>query len=107
MQTPNNDPRFQINPNLNLEHLGTVINEALFMFGECPDTCRDLLFQANEMIYPNASRPATAAENAVIAAMEPSSLAGSACELDMYDMVIGVKRDSVTGKVTAQVLKGR
>ena len=65
------DPRFKINPNLNLEALGLVINEALFVCGECPDTCRDLLFQANEMIFPDSCRPATPTENAALAAMEP------------------------------------
>ena len=64
----NNDPRFEINRNLDLDRLGSLANEALFAFGKDPDSCRDLLFEIHGMIFPNASRMATAAENAAIAA---------------------------------------
>ena len=72
MPNLNNDPRFKINRNLDLDRLGSLANKALFAFGEDPDSCRDLLFEIHSMIFPDASRPATAA----LAAQEPP-LAGS------------------------------
>lgn len=68
MPNLNNDPRFEINRNLDLDRLGSLVNKALFAFGEDPDSCRDLLFEIHGMIFPNASRMATPAENAAIAA---------------------------------------
>jgi phosphoglucomutase len=68
MPNLNNDHRFKINRNVDLDRLGRLANEALFAFGEDPDACRDHLFEIHGMIFPNASRMATAAENAAIVA---------------------------------------
>lgn len=74
-----NDPRFEINENANLALIGEIVTDALIDYEE-GDECflvRERLLKIHTMIYPNASRPATAEENAVIATTEPLS----ACKL--------------------------
>ena len=64
--------QFQTNPDVNIADVGAMVNEALFAFEDGDiDATRDNLLTIHSMLYPDASRPATPAENATLTAQEP------------------------------------